>query len=210
MIWLDEAQEIAHTVARQVHKKYHTYFDIADVRQECIVWVLRRQEKVKEWLDHDKGSEDYKTGINLLAKTLQRHADKYCRRAKAQAVGYEIRDEIFYSAEVLEQILPFIWGEVVPTHNPTGERVSGGGAPAEGGNYIISVFDVRKAVDKLEPDDQIVLQAKYFESQTYDDVAVALGISKSSAERKVKGAMRRLIKELGGPDPWLRKKKGEE
>jgi len=87
--------------------------------------------------------------------------------------------------------------------------VSGGGAPAEGGNYIISVFDVRKAKNKLEPDDQIILQAKYYEQQTYDDVATALGISKSSAERKVKGAMRRLIKELGGPDPWIRKQKND-
>ena len=103
MIWLDEAQEIAHTVARQVHKRYNTYFEIDDVRQECLVWVLRRQDKVKEWLDHDKGSEDYKSGVNLLAKTLQRHADKYCRRAKAQAVGYEIRDEIFYSPRCLSR-----------------------------------------------------------------------------------------------------------
>ena len=210
MTWLDEAQEVAYTVARQVHRKYTTYFDASDVRNELIVWVLRRETKVKEWLEHDKDTEDYRVGIKMLAKTLQRHADKYCRRAKAQAAGYEVRDEIFYNAEVLEQLLPFVWKDTVPTTNPTGEKVSGGGNPAEGGNYIISLFDVRKAKNKLEPDDQLLLHMKYVEAMTYDQIAESLVISKSSAERKVKAALRRLIKQLGGEDPWVRKKRVED
>ena len=206
MSWLEDAQEIAGTVARQVHKRYHTYFDIADVKQELIVWVLRREGKCKEWLDYEPGTKDYKSGVNLLAKTLQRHADKYCRRAKAQAVGYETRDEAYYSPEMLETILPFVWQSVIPTSNPAGERVSGGGAPSEGGNYIISVIDVRKGVKRLEPDDQLILHMKYVEQMTYEKVAETLEVSRSSAERKIKGALRRLVKELGGQDPWARSK----
>jgi RNA polymerase sigma factor (sigma-70 family) len=206
LTWLDEAQEIAHTVARQVHRKYHTYFDANDVKNELIVWVLRRETKVKEWLEHDKDTEDYRTGVRMLAKTLQRYAEKYCRRAKAQAAGYEVRDEFFYSAEMLEQLLPFAWKDVVPTSNPTGERVGGGGNPAEGGNYIISLFDVRKAKDKLEPDDQLLLHMKYVEAMTYEQISESLAISRSSSERKVKAALRRITRELGGEDPWIRKK----
>ena len=36
--WLDDAQEIATITARKVHKRYHTYFDVADVVQE--LWVM--------------------------------------------------------------------------------------------------------------------------------------------------------------------------
>jgi len=207
--WLYEAQDIAKTVARQVHKKYHTYFDVADVRQECLVWVLRRESKVKEWLDHPQDTEDYRTGVKYLAKTLQRHADKYCRRAKAQAAGYELRDEAFYSAEVLGELLPFVWSDSVPTQDPTKAKVSGGGNPSEGGNYIISIFDVRKALAKLEPDDQLILQMKFQEQLSFEDIAESLHISRSSSERRIKSALKRLIKELGGQDPWERKSSAE-
>ena len=107
---------------------------------------------------------------------------------------------------MLETILPFVWQSVIPTSNPAGERVSGGGAPSEGGNYIISVIDVRKGVKRLEPDDQLILHMKYVEQMTYEKVAETLEVSRSSAERKIKGALRRLVKELGGQDPWARSK----
>jgi len=41
---------------------------------------------------------------------------------------------------------------------------------------------------------------------TYEKVAETLEVSRSSAERKIKGALRRLVKELGGQDPWARSK----
>jgi len=70
--WLDESREIAVTVARKVHRRYHTYFDVQDVTQELMVWVLKRQDKIKEWLDHPLESDEYKMGVRKLGKTLTR------------------------------------------------------------------------------------------------------------------------------------------
>ena len=205
--WLDEANDIASQVARTVHKRYHTYFDVADVRQELLAWVIQREEKVRTWLDPEQTPEEYKGGVRQLAKTLSRHAERYCRRIKAQKVGYELRDEVYYSPALLSELLPFVWSDVAPTSDATKPRVSGGGGnAAEGGNYVASLFDVRAGLERLEPDDKIVLQYKFFEQLNYSQIALALQISDSTAHRKVAGALRRLCRELGGENPWTSKR----
>ena len=200
--WLEESREIAHTVARKVHRKYHTYFDVADVTQELLVWVVKRPDKIKDWLDHPYDSEEYKIGVKMLGKTLTRNADKYCRRLKAQRLGYEIRDEQYYSPISLSELLPFVWSDVINTFDATKPRVGGGGNPAEGGNYIIQLFDIRRGLEKLDPQDKLVLQMKFYEQLNYGDIAEVLGVSDSTAHRKVDGALRRLNNHLGGQSPF--------
>ena len=202
--WLDEATEIATTVARQVHRRFHTYFDVADVRQECLLWVVRREDKVKNWLDHPKDSEEYKSGVRFLGKTLNRHADRYCRRIKAQSLGYELRDEQYYTPIVLSELLPFVWEDVVATTRQDGEKVSGTGNPAEGGNYAIQLFDIRRALSKLDEMDRDVLEMKFYQQYTFAEIARELEVSNTTADRKVKGALRRLNNQLGGQSPFTK------
>ena len=196
--WLEEATDVASQVARVVHRKYSVYFDVADVRQELLAWVWRRESKVKEWLNHDQDPEDYKGGVRQLGKTLTRQAEKYCRRVKAQKLGYEIRDEQYYDPITLSELLPFVWGEVVDTKRHDGEKVSGAGNPAEGGNYVIQLFDVRRALAKLDEMDRDVLELKYEQNLTFAEIAEVLEVSDTTAHRKVEGATRRLHNQLGG------------
>ena len=176
--WLEEATDVASQVARVVHRKYSVYFDVADVRQELLAWVWRRESKVK-----------------------------YCRRVKAQKLGYEIRDEQYYDPITLSELLPFVWGEVVDTKRHDGEKVSGAGNPAEGGNYVIQLFDVRRALAKLDEMDRDVLELKYEQNLTFAEIAEVLEMSDTTAHRKVEGATRRLHNQLGGANPFG---KGEE
>lgn len=201
--WLDVAKDVANNVAHSIHRKYHTYFDVADLHQDLMVWVLRREEKVKEWL-LTEDEEQHKIGVRMLARALQRQADKYCRSKKAQSLGYQLEDEAYYSPIVLAELLPFVWADVVDTRDGSKPRVSGGGNPAEGGNYIIQLFDIRKGLEKLDPNDRLILQMKFYEQMTYDDIATDLKISDTTAHRKVDGALRRLNKHLGGQSPFSR------
>jgi len=205
--WLEEASTIASQVARVVHRKYSVYFDVADVRQELLTWVWRREDKVKDWLSHDQTPEDYRGGVKQLGKTLTRQADKYCRRQKAQKLGYEIRDEHFYDPLTLSEILPYAWGTVVETKQQDGERVSGSGNPAEGGNYVAQIIDIRRGLSQIDEMDRDVLELKYEQHLTFAEIAVQLEISDTTAHRKVDGALRRLNNKLGGTNPF---KKGEE
>jgi RNA polymerase sigma factor (sigma-70 family) len=203
--WFDESHEIAATVARKVHRKYHTYFDVADVRQELVVWILKRQDKIAEWLDHEKETDEYKFGVKKLAKTLTRHADKYCRKVKAQKLGYELRDEQFYSPVTLAELLPFVWADVVNTTDSTKPKVSGGGNPAEGGNYVIQLFDIRRALLTLTEQDRNVLRLKFYDQLSYKELSEELHVSDTTAHRKVDNAIRRLTEALGGENPWTQK-----
>jgi len=205
--WLEEATNVATQVARVVHRKYSVYFDVSDLRQELLVWVWRREDKVKQWLDHNQEPEDYKGGVRQLGKTLTRQADKYCRRLKAQKLGYELRDEQYYDPITLSELLPFVWGDVVETTKLDGEKVSGAGNPAEGGNYVIQLFDVRNALSKIDEMDRDVLELKYEQNLTFAEIAEVLAVSDTTAHRKVEGAMRRLVNQLGGTNPFG---KGEE
>lgn len=202
--WLEEASDIASQVARIVHRKYQTYFDVSDVRQELLTWVWRREDKVKGWLDHAKGQEEYKSGVKQLGKTLTRQADKYCRRLKAQKLGYELRDEQYYDAITLSEMLPFVWGDVVNTTDATKPKVSGGGNPAEGGNYVVQLFDIRRAIGKLDEMDRDILEMKFEQQLTFSEIAHALEVSDTTAHRKVDGAIRRLNNHLGGTNPFGR------
>ena len=199
--WLEEAKDVAATVARSIHRKYHTYFDVDDLRQELLVWILRREDKVKEWLVHED-KDLHNQGIRMLARALQRQADKYCRSKKAQALGYNLEDEAYYSPIVLSELLPFVWADVVDTRDGSKPKVSGGGNPAEGGTYIIQLFDIRRGIEKLDPNDRLILQMKFYEQMTFNDIAETLEISDTTAHRKVDGALRRLNKHLGGQSPF--------
>ena len=203
--WFAEAEAVATQVARVVHRKYHTYFDVSDVRQECLVWVIRREAKVRTWLDPDQEPEAYKGGVRQLGKTLSRHADRYCRKRKAQSLGYALEDEAYYSPITLSELLPFVWSDVVETHRPNdGERVSGSGNPAEGGNYVIQLLDIRRAMAKLDEMDRDVLQLKFEHQLTFAQIAEELQVSDTTAHRKVDGALRRLNNHLGGQSPFER------
>ena len=199
---LEDSIEIARTVARKVHRRYHTYFDVSDVSQELTVWIVKRQDKIAEWLEHPLDSEEYKLGVKKLGKTLTRHADKYCRRAKAQKLGYELRDEQFYDEVTLSELLPFVWSDVVSTTDASKPKVSGGGNPAEGGNYVVQLFDIRRCLNKLSEMDRDVLELRYADQLSFGALADQLVCSETTAHRKVDGALRRLTNELGGPNPW--------
>ena len=210
MSWLESAQEIAVVSARKVHRKYHTYFDQADVVQELMLWVLSRKDKVQEWIDFDVDTDEYRMGVRKLGKTLTRHADKYCRKIKAQKLGYELRDEQFYAPATIAEILPFAWEDVIDSRDMNKPKITGGGNPAEGGNYLIQLFDIRKALLQLSETDRSVLRLKFYDQLSFQELAQELNVSDSTAHRKVDGAIKRLTNYLGGISPFSREEIEQE
>ena len=202
--WFEEASEIATWAARTTHRKYNTYFDIEDVKNEMIVWMLNHQQKIRSWIDVED-NDAHKEGSKKLGKTLRRQADKYCRRAKAQAVGYHLEDEAYYPPISIATLLPHVWGDVEQVQVVAEQRVSGGSNPAEGGNMFAQLFDIRRALDKLDPQDRLLLQMKYYEELTFAEIATVLGVSDTTAHRKHDGALRRISEALGGENPFTKK-----
>ena len=204
MKYFDESRTIAYQSARIVHRRYKNYFDLSDVVQELMVWILSHEDKINEWLDHPPTTQEYKDGAKKLSKSLSRYADRICRKMKAQKLGYETRDEHFYTGPMLEDLLPMAYRDVIESHDASKPKISGGGNPAEGGNYVAQLVDVRRAVDKLDPMDQLVLRMKFYEQLPLREIAEFMGISVSTCHRRCSGALYRLSVKLGGSNPYGR------
>ena len=202
--WVQEAIEISATVSRQVHRRYHVYFDQADVQQELVEWCLKHERKIKEWINPEHEIQDRKSGIKQLAKSLNREADKYCRDRKAKSCGYETRDEVFYTTGMLEELIAHMDEIEIMAQNQSGNaRVSaGGGDPATGNNYLASILDVKVALEKLDPMDQILIDYKFRENLTLGQIAVLVDLSDTTISRRIHNALRKMTQFLGGDNPW--------
>ena len=199
---LEEVTEIAASVAKQIHPRYAVYFEIHDIKQELLLWSLKRPDKIEQWLSHDQEPQDRKSGIRQLAKTFQREADKICRSEKARKIGYETRDEYFYSIGLLEELIANI-DALEQQQGGQSARVSGGGSdPATGNNFAATIADVRKAMEALDPADCLMLEMRYQEGLTFAQIATQLELSDSTVHRRVNSALKRMVKVLGGDNPW--------
>jgi RNA polymerase sigma factor (sigma-70 family) len=200
--WVEDVFDVATTVAYSITRNYKGYAEVDDLRQELLEWCLRRQDKVREWLDVDNKRE-YQLGIKRLSKTLNRRADKFCRREKAKRLGYLPTDEYFYTPGLVEQLLPYAFKGEVPTKDPSAEFVSNGaGDPATGGGFLATMYDIRLAVVKLKPAEYGMLRMRFEDGMKLEQIAEYFELAESTVSRKINTAIKKIIKELGGETPW--------
>lgn len=200
--WIKDVVDVATTVAYSITRNYKGYAEVEDLRQELLEWCLKRQDKVREWLDVEDRRE-YQLGIKRLSKTLNRRADKYCRREKAKKSGYLSSDEYFYTPGLVEQLLPYAFKGEVPTKDPNNEFVSnGGGDPALGGGFLATMYDIRIALLKLNIGEYGMLRMRFEDGMKLEDIAQHFDVSDSTISRKINTAIGKIIKELGGESPW--------
>jgi len=74
--------------------------------------------------------------------------------------------------------------------------------PAEGGNLLAILIDIKKAYLKLVQEDKTILQMRYHDNYTLQQVAQYLECATSTADRRCISALRRLQDKLGGQTPW--------
>jgi RNA polymerase sigma factor (sigma-70 family) len=200
--WVEDVFDVSRTVAYSISRNFKGYVEVDDLRQDLLEWCLRRQDKVREWLGVEDPKE-YRLGIKRLSKTLNRRADKFCRKEKAKKLGYLPTDEYFYSIGLIEQLLPFAFKGEVPTKDPAAEFVSNGaGDPATGGGFLATMYDIRLAIGKLTPGEYGILRMRYEDGLKLEQIAEYFDVSDSTVDRRINAAIRKVIKELGGESPW--------
>jgi RNA polymerase sigma factor (sigma-70 family) len=194
----------AHSVAR----RYRHYTTAADLSQDLYVFALSRAKQLNEELTlaETNGKEDYKWQQRKIAARFRRAAERSARKEKASASGYLAADEYFYDTTQIAQLLPAALqfnteGALLVEHLEDGPRAPK--APAEGGNLLAMVIDIRAAYDKLQLDEQQLLEQRYGASpMLLKDLAEAWKISDSQVDRRIQSALRKLIDNLGGETPY--------
>ena len=200
--------ELVPSVAYTVYRRYKKYVDKDDIKQECLMWAMTRIEYINFQLS-EPNIEQRKHNEQKVAWQMLRVAERYARKEKAAKSGYQTGDEAYYERATLGQLLPFVIASVIDgtVLEQAQEMVKdgqprGSSSPAEGGNLLAILIDIKKAYVKLEPQFQQLLAWRHHENLTLAQIAGLLEVAVSTADRRCIGALRALQKELGGENPW--------
>jgi hypothetical protein len=186
-------------VAAEYHKKYDMV-ELEDIKQALYQWFLEHPNKLDQW--EAIGQKDAK---NLIYRSLRNDALDYCQRWKAKSVGYEVSDNYYYDAELVEAVLPAVLrNESGLTQKANNAGIPGSpSAPSEGGNLTIIMIEIDYGFWKLSKDDRKILFLRYAESMPYDEIAKELELgSEDAARMRNNRALRRLISKIGGFRPY--------
>jgi DNA-directed RNA polymerase specialized sigma24 family protein len=200
--------DIVPTVAQTIHRRYNNFVERDDVKQECLKWALTRIEYINEQLSEPEVKKR-QHNEHRIAWQMLRVAERYARKEKAVKSGYHISDEAYYEGATLTQLLPFVIASVLDgtVLEQAQEMIrdgqpKGSSSPAEGGNLLAVLIDIKKAYLKTDASTQQLLTLRYHENFTLAQIAGVLGCATSTAERRCLGAVRKIQDELGGLSPY--------
>jgi len=199
--------DIAPSVATTICRRFRGYVDREDIVQECYSWYLSRSAHYDTLLSEDT----IQKVINekRIAWQMKRHCERYARKEKAVRSGYKPGDEAFYDTVIIAQLLPHVIASVVDnTVLEQAQNLINDGqpkkqsAPAEGGNLLATLIDIKKAYLKLDVVDKDILIKRYHENLTLQELASYLECAISTADRRCQGSLRKLQNNLGGDSPY--------
>ena len=200
--------DLVPSVVNTIHRRYRAYTERPDLLQEAWAFVLSRAEQFNELLDIENEVQR-KWNEKRIAWQIRRSLERYARKEKAAKSGYQINDEAYYDTVTIAQLLPFVIKSVildtaleqsqVLVNDGTPKKPS---APAEGGNLLAMLVDIKKAYEMLDKDEQEILRLRYYDNLTLQLIAEYLECAISTADRKCTQALRKLQGNVGGDSPW--------
>lgn len=200
--------DLVPAVANSIARKFKGWIEKADLKQELYLWALGRQSQYLDQLN-EENKEKREYSVSRIAYQMRRIAEKYARREKARKAGYHPSDEAFYDTATIAQLMPHILASVIEgtVLEQAQELINDGqprkqSTPAEGGNLLAILIDVKRSYLKLEEDDKVLLRMRYYDNNTLQEIAQFLEVAVSTADRRCTSALRRLQDLLGGDTPW--------
>jgi len=200
--------DIAPSVANTVYKQYKKFVERDDVKQECMQWAMSRAAYINEQLG-EENVEQRRHNEQKIAWQMSRAAERYCRKEKATRSGYQLGDEAYYQTAMLGQLLPFVIASIIDgaVLEQAQEMIrdgqpKGSSSPAEGGNLLAMLIDIKKCYEELEQEDKHILMLRYHENLKLEEIGVILECHHSTADRRCDRALRELSSKLGGLSPF--------
>ena len=200
--------DLVPSVARTIHRRYKTHVEFDDIKQELMAWAMTRVADHTEDL-MEPIEERRRHNEQRIAWQMRRVAERYARKEKASKSGYQTNDEAYYETPKLGMLLPFVIASIIDgtVLEQAQEMINdgqpkGSSSPAEGGNLLANLIDIKRGYLQLEQDDQMILRLRHHESFTLQQIAQVLECATSTADRRCDKSLRRLQDNLGGISPW--------
>lgn len=194
----DDIGDLIRITSASVTKRYWRYVPAGDVRQAIEEHAWRNNKKILGYLR----SEDRKAGWAATLAALRRAGERYARKAKADGLGYQARDEFFYDKTLITEVIRFAVTGVAPVPDEEVGYVSVPKDPAEGGNLNAMLADVTGALSLLETEEATLLVGRYGEDRSPEELAKERGVTRQAIEGRLDRILLKVINSLGGPSPY--------
>jgi len=201
--------DIVPSVVTLVHRRYRKYVDRDDLTQEAYAWLMTRASYFNGLLEEESESIRL-ANQRRIGWQMKRAIERYARKEKATRSGYQTNDESFYDVITIAQLLPYVIASVVnDTAIEQAQNLVNDGtprkpsAPAEGGNLLATLIDIKKAYELLDEDEQKILRLRYHENYTLQQLSEVLECAISTADRRCGNALRKLLNFMGGESPYV-------
>ena len=200
--------DIVPSVVKVVAKRFRGFVEESDLRQECYLFAASKNNQFKDLLN-EPDLEVRKQNERRVGWQIKRAAERYARKEKAEKLGYQVNDEAYYKGATISQLLPSIISSVL-TGKPLeqGQQLVSDGqpkkpsAPAESGNFLAVLIDIKRAYLLLPLEDRDLLERRYYHEHTLQQIAQYLECAVSTADRRIEVVFNKLIDNLGGVSPW--------
>lgn len=190
--------ELVSIVSRSLDRKFAPHVDMEDVRQHLYEAAWKRRSKITEYLS----SEDRRGGWAAAVAAIARSGETFCRKAKAERLGYRVSDEFFYDKTLVSEMVRFLYTGVVERKEDLENETKRPRSLAEGGNINVMMADVSAALDSLPDEDRFLVTAYYGEEVESKELASPLGVTRQAIEARVERILGRMVNHLGGISPW--------
>jgi len=203
-IW-EQVNEITSALAYNLSKKYHRFAEQSDIKQAMNEYAWKRKDKVNEYLMREEENER-RMGYKAFSTFMRRAGERYARKEKARALGYELGDEYFYRIEMIENLIKVLGSEDAHLTNqvldPDVHGIKAKKQASEGNNLLAMLADVDRAMKKLDPRTQGILNSRFAHDQPLTEIATAWDISPQRVEQISTRGIRDISELLGGAAPY--------
>lgn len=196
---IEKWQYVIDSVASEYKRKFYD-IDIEDIKQSLYQWFAEHPNKLDTW-----EAISNKDAKNLIYRSLRNQALDYCQHWKAKSGGYEVQDNFYYEASLVEALLPAVLRGEHSTGNAKLDLsgTGSGSAPSEGGNLMSMMIEIDYGYWKLDKEDRKVLFLRHAEAMDFGDIASELELgSEDTARMRHKRSIKKLINKIGGFKPF--------
>jgi RNA polymerase sigma factor (sigma-70 family) len=203
-IW-SAINDITSTIAWGISKRYNRFVELEDVKQAMNEYAWKRKDKVSEYLMREDEVER-KQGYKAFTTFIRRAGERYARKEKARALGYELGDEYFYRLAMIETLIKVLGSDDTHLTNqvmdPDVHGVKAKKQPNEGNNLLAMLADVDRAMKKLDLRTYNILNCKYSCDASLAEIAKEWDISPQRVEQIINKGLRDITEYLGGVTPY--------
>lgn len=203
-IW-SEVNEITSVIAYGLSKRYNRFVELEDVKQAMNEYAWKRKDKVSEYLMREDRDEK-RMGYKAFSTFIRRAGERYARKEKARTLGYELGDEYFYRLELIEGLIRVVGSSEAYLANqvfdPDVHGIKAKKLANEGNNLAAMMADVSKAMLKLDPRMQGILNSRFVNDMPLTEIAEAWEISPQRVEQLIAKGVKDIADRLGGQSPY--------